>query len=170
MQSASFQLLQKLKGFGDVRIRYLEILIYIERILSSCKSDDYERYVKMGLRIEPKNAGFLDKRGHGLEQKQENIPWAEKDYSYIEYYQKAYDIVDGEKNPMDKRLYYHFFRGAVVERYYFTGSLWQINHLIQFDSKPNVELKEPRLEIYKISLSFVSIGIQHRYSRFLIFK
>ena len=67
MQSASFQLLQKLKGFGDVRIRYLEILIYIERILSSCKSDDYERYVKMGLRIEPQNAGFLDKRGHGLE-------------------------------------------------------------------------------------------------------
>lgn len=158
------QLELKLKGFQDVRMRYLEILIYIERILSSCKSDDFERYVKMGLRIEPQNSGFLDKRGHGLEKRQENIPWDEKDYSYIEYYQKAYEL---ERNPTEKRLYFHFFRGAVVQQYYFTGSLWQINHLIQFDSKPNLELKEPRLEIYKISLSFINIGI---ISRNWIFK
>ena len=32
--------------------------------------------------------------------------------------------------------------------------LRQINHLIQIDEKPNLELKEPRWEIYKISISF----------------
>ena len=30
----------------------------------------------------------------------------------------------------------------------------QINHLIQFDEKPNLEIQEPRWEIYKISISF----------------
>ena len=157
--TVNFQLWQKLKGFQDFRIRYLEILIYIERLLSSCKSDDYDRYVKMGLRIEPQNPRFLEKQGYGLEQRQENIPWSEKDYTYIEYYQKAYENEDGERNPMEKDLYLYCFREAEVNRYYFTGSLWQINHLIQFDSKPNLELKEPRLEIFKISLSFDRIGM-----------
>ena len=113
----------------------------------------------MGLRIEPQNPRFLEKQGYGLEQRQENIPWSEKDYTYIEYYRKAYENEDGERNPMEKDLYLYCFREAEVNRYYFTGSLWQINHLIQFDSKPNLELKEPRLEIFKISLSFDRIGM-----------
>jgi len=40
-------------------------------------------------------------------------------------------------------------------RDYHSRSLWQINHLIQLDEKPNLELKKPRWEIYKISLSFL---------------
>jgi len=38
------------------------------------------------------------------------------------------------------------------------SSLRQFNHLIQFDDKPNFEIKEPRWEIYKISLTFPSTG------------
>ena len=45
-----------------------------------------------------------------------------------------------------------------AERDYFTASLRQINHLIQIDEKPNLEMMEPRWELYKISISFQHIG------------
>ena len=77
----------------------------IEGLLSSCKSDDYDRYAKMGLRIEPQNPQLLQRQGHGLEQRQENIPWSEKDYTYIDYYRKAYENEDRERNPLEKELY-----------------------------------------------------------------
>ena len=42
--------------------------------------------------------------------------------------------------------------------FFAVSSLRQFNHLIQFDDKPNFEIKEPRWEIYKISLTFESTG------------
>ena len=39
-------------------------------------------------------------------------------------------------------------------RDYFTPSLRQINHLIQIDEKANLEIMEPKWELYKISISF----------------
>lgn len=93
--------------------------------------------------------------GSFLQQKQflRKCPRSEVDYLYIEYYQKSAD----EERDFSLRLgqlkqikYYE------VERDYFTGSLRQINHLIQIDEKPNLALKEPQWEIYKISISSIS--------------
>ena len=73
------------------------------------------------------------------------------DYGYIEYYHKAMaNYTDPEeRSDVFYRIKYHEAR-----RDYFTQSMRQINHLVQIDEQPNLELKEPRWEIYKISLSF----------------
>ena len=73
---------------------------------------------------------------------------SERDYGYIEYFRKSM------KNAYDPGLVYSQIKLHEAERDYYTESLWQINHLIQIDEKPNLELKEPRWEIYKISVSF----------------
>ena len=56
----------------------------------------------------------------------------------------------------DKMELFHLIKMHEGFRDYYGSSLWQINHLIQLDPKPNLELKEPRWEIYKISLSFLT--------------
>ena len=93
----------------------------------------------------------LKSRGQSLLHKQSNIPWSDKDYSYIDFYLKAYE---NETRPARKIDRLHRLRDCEANRDYHTGSIRQINHLIQFDPKPNLELKEARLEIYKISVSF----------------
>ena len=92
-------------------------------------------------------------RAEGLEQKQHNIPWPKKDYSYIDLFQKAYEE---EERPMKKMKLLHELRASEAKRDFFTGSIRQIQHLIQLDPTPNLELKEVRCEIYKISVSFES--------------
>ena len=75
----------------------------------------------------------------------------EKDYAYIEYFRKSMMNI---KDPAEKeRILQHvkFHEGI---RDYSTQSLRQINHLIQIDEKPNLELMEPKWELYKISISF----------------
>ena len=89
--------------------------------------------------------------GLSIQQQQSNIPWPEKDYSYIDFYLKAYE---NETEPVQKIDRLHFLRLNEADRDFYTGSIRQINHLIQFDPKPNLELKEVRQEIYKISVSF----------------
>ena len=93
----------------------------------------------------------LKSRGQSLAQKQNNIPWSDKDYSYIDFYLKAYE---NETEPARKIDRLHGLRTSEGRRDFHTGSIRQINHLIQFDPKPNLELKEARQEIYKISVSF----------------
>ena len=93
----------------------------------------------------------LKSRGKSLVQKQANIPWPDRDYSYINFFRKAYEY---ETEPVLKIDRLHILRGSESERDFHTGSIRQIYHLIQFDPKPNLELKEARLEIYKISVSF----------------
>ena len=90
-------------------------------------------------------------RAEGLEHKQHNIPWPEKDYSYIDLFREAYEK---ENRPMKKMKILHELRAGEAKRDFFNGSIRQIQHLIQLDPTPNLELKEARCEIFKISVSF----------------
>ena len=88
--------------------------------------------------------------------RQENISWENKDYTYIDLYKKSYEY---ERDPETKRINrFYALRGEEARRDYHTGSLKSINHLIQFDKEPNLDLKEVRLEIYKITVSFEPNG------------
>ena len=82
---------------------------------------------------------------------QQKFPTAERDYSGIEYYRKA---VENETNPVLKETYLHSLQDVEARRDFYTGTLRPIDHLIQFDNNPNMELNEARWEIYKISISF----------------
>ena len=86
-----------------------------------------------------------------LSLRQEKIPWANKDYTYIDMYKKAYE---NETDPEKKQDLFYILRSSEALREFHTGSLKPINHLIQFDQTPNQDLKEARPEIYKISVSF----------------
>ena len=91
--------------------------------------------------------------GKWLSKKQEKFPRIERDYSYIENFRKAFE---SETNPESKEGYLHQLQDWEAVRDFHTGSMRQIDHLIQFDNNPNIELKEARCEIYKISISFKS--------------
>ena len=86
---------------------------------------------------------------------QSGIPWPEKDYSYIDLYQKAYD---NDHDAMRKENILNTLKDAKVRRDYNLGSMKQINHAIQFDQKPNTELKEAQCEIYRITINSVPIS------------
>ena len=45
------------------KVSLLQLSISIEAILSDAKSDDYERYVQMGLKIKPTDPVFLSRKG-----------------------------------------------------------------------------------------------------------
>ena len=87
--------------------------------------------------------------------KQAGIPWIDKDYSYIDFFRKSYNYDD---NPVRKELSFNAIRDSEICREYQIGSIKQINHAIQFDRKPNLRLKEPQCEIYKITISFTPIS------------
>ena len=87
--------------------------------------------------------------------KQNHLDPAERDYGYIEYFRKS--VESHLKNPSDAYSLgglIEFIHYNEAERDYYNPSLRQINHLIQIDQKPNLELMEPKWELYKISLSF----------------
>ena len=129
------------------------VLLYAEKFLSinlMDGSDDYERYVRMGLQIDPKYSLFLKCKGELLDNEQKHIPWPERDYSYIDLLRKAYEN-ETVKDPLDL----HQIRDAEARRDFWTGSIREINHLIQV-TMPNIQLKDARCEIYKISVSFDS--------------
>ena len=91
--------------------------------------------------------------GDYLKQKQiKNVPdptqW---DFEFIEYYHKAFALFT---DPDKKSQVLGHIKCHEAQRDYTTPSLRNINHLVQIDEKPNQELKEPRCEIYKISISF----------------
>ena len=79
--------------------------------------------------------------------KQENKDPAARDYSYIEHLRKSVMMVPGA--PISPYIKFH-----ESKRDYFTPSLRQVNHLVQIDEKPNLELMEPKWELYKVSISF----------------
>ena len=89
-----------------------------------------------------------------MKRKQSNFPWPERDFSYINFIRKAYEII---KDPSEKSFYFGYFQYCEAERDFFAGSIRQINNLIQLDPTPNLDLKEARCEIYKISVSFAPI-------------
>ena len=59
-----------------------------------------------------------------------------------------------ETDPCDKENMLQHVKFHEGERDYCTPSVRQINHLIQIDEKPNLEIMEPKWELYKISISF----------------
>ena len=87
-----------------------------------------------------------------LAQKQQVFDPASRDYGCIEYLQKS--IPDVENSLKESVLCQIKFLES--ERDYFTVSLRQVNHLIQI-GEPNLELSEPKWELYKVSISFQQI-------------
>ena len=89
---------------------------------------------------------------------------AERDYGYVAYFRKAIDNFRDDTWPLQpkagfgppsakeskirKTMYHEGLRD------YFTASLRQIKHLNHVDQKPNLELMEPKWELYKVSISF----------------
>ena len=91
-------------------------------------------------------------RAESLSQKQKNLPGPEKDYkTYIDCYRRAYE---NETRPTEQMRFLYRLLDTEAARDFDVGGLRQINHLIQMDPTPNLELKEARSEIYKISISF----------------
>ena len=64
---------------------------------------------------------------------------------------KAYE---NENDPMEKMSHLHGLRSYEATKDFFMGSIRQINHLIQIDATPNLDLEQAKCEIYKISVSF----------------
>ena len=77
------------------------------------------------------------------------------DYGYIEYFRKA---VANSSNLQEKKNLSFVLLNYETQKDYHSPSLRQINHLIQIDETPYLELQEPRWEIYKISLSLQPNG------------
>ena len=104
--------------------------------------------------------------------KQEDLDPAVRDYSYIKYLLKsveacnfnltAPDRMFRKKEFRQKELFLNLIRYHESKRDLFAPSLRQVNHLIQIDEKPNLELLEPKWELYKISFSFQQIRKFHR--------
>ena len=82
---------------------------------------------------------------------QNDIPWAAKDMTFLEYFRKSHEY---EQDLEKKKFALNTLRATEIRYDFFRGSLKSISNLIQFDPKPNYELKEARCEIYKISVSF----------------
>ena len=79
---------------------------------------------------------------------------AEKDYEYIDTLRKS---MIGQPVPRKKEDMSNIIKSHESKRDYYTASLRPIKHLIQIDQKPNMELEEPRWELYKVSISFQPI-------------
>ena len=90
--------------------------------------------------------------GEWLLKTQKNIKKKDRNYDYIEYYRKAYENMANEE---EKRYYYFMLIQAEATRDFHTGSIREIDHLIQLEN-PNCDLKEPECDLYRISISFQS--------------
>ena len=119
-------------------------------------SDDSDRYAQMGLQIEPKDSLFNALHGAYLRNLQdeffeETTPSTEWDYTFIDYQRKAYE--NENSNMLFKHNLLMTLRKAEARRDYYNGMIKEIKHLEQFDQTPNIELKEPKWEIYKITIN-----------------
>ena len=120
-----------MKGFssGKKNINHLRSYLGRQKFLHTiwCNKDSYTSY------------------GTFLCQKQAHLDPALKDYGYIEYFpERRNEILLNDTKFHESK------------RDYFTASLRQVNHLIQI-GKPNLELTEPKWELYKVSISFERI-------------
>ena len=83
--------------------------------------------------------------------KQRHKDRSEKDYGYIDTLRES---MISQPDPHLKAEISNRIKSAESERDYFTATLRPIKHLIQIDRNPNLELVEPRWELYKVSISF----------------
>ena len=99
---------------------------------------------------------FINQRyGCWLECKQRDVPPNRRDFSFLEFIRKAVEYETDEKVKLE---YLHALRYDEANRDLWTESIKEINPLIQFVPGPNLELKEAKVELYKISVSFSSRG------------
>ena len=75
------------------------------------------------------------------------------DFSYLELFRKG---VECETNHDQKFQYSHILHFGEAIRDVCTESIKEISPLIQFDPESNQELKEVKVQLYKISISFTS--------------
>ena len=92
--------------------------------------------------------------GQYQKDKQQHKDPAEIDYGYIDTLRKS---MISEQDPRWKEDRSNKLKLHESIRDYFTASLRPINHLIQIDRNPNMELEEPIWELYKVSISFQPI-------------
>ena len=78
-------------------------------------------------------------------------PSTEWDYTFIDYFQKAYE--NENNNSELKRNIFMTLRKAEARRDYYNGMIKEIKQLEQLDHTPNLELTEPKCEIYKITIN-----------------
>ena len=101
---------------------------------------------------------FINQRyGSWLQFKQlhSDVPPISRDYSFLEFFRKA---VEYETDQEIQSRYLHALRDNEATQNLWTASIKEIKPLIQFCPGPNLELKEAKVELYKISVSF-SIGV-----------
>ena len=89
---------------------------------------------------------------------------SKRNYDYIEVYRKTHELVLADPNvdAEGKAHSYHYLLEREAIRDYHIESLRQINNLLQIDQKPNLELTEPKEELFKISVSFQPKGMVMR--------
>ena len=73
------------------------------------------------------------------------------DYGYIEYYQKS---LENTSSPKERERMLNQIKFNEARRDYWTESVKSINHLVQYDEKPNHEIKEPKWDLYRLTISF----------------
>ena len=95
--------------------------------------------------------------GTRLQSKQQlnNVPPNEWDFSYLEFIRRA---VEYETDQDQKLNYLHGLRFSEAIQDLWTESIKELNPLIQLDPEPNLELKEAKVEFYKITVSFSTGG------------
>ena len=144
----------------DVKIEKHELLRMLLRLEGEFsdydfgESDDFGRYSQMGLQIEPNDSNFNYHRGLFLMSRHNqlgaNKVTSSTDWDYIEYYRKAYEY---QNEDVLKRNFLTALRKAEAKRDFYTGLIKEIKHLEQFDPTPNIELREAKWEVYKVTIS-----------------
>ena len=132
----------------------LRLLLEIEGAYTGHRfdSDDFDRYSKMGLKIEPNDAFFNLSRGWYLMERHNKLPanTPPTDWDYIDYFRKAYEY---ENKDCLKQNCLLGLRKAEAKHDFYTGLIKEIKHLEQLDPTPNIELKEAKWEVYKVTIS-----------------
>ena len=86
---------------------------------------------------------------------QNNTPSIHWNFDFVNYFRTAYECA---KCGTFKEQCWEEWQHAEAIREFYTKSITEIKHLKQFDQTPNLELQEPKLELYKISISFSFVG------------
>ena len=140
------------------QLEVIEFILQFESVLTLQTSDEFAKYVHLGLELEPNSSSMLEAYGHFMMGKQYNSRFdnpSEVDYSYIDFFEKA--VVNEKFNLRRRQSIQNTLQYAILHRDYHLGSVKQINHLIQFDTRPNA-IVEPQWEIYRITISFIFKG------------
>ena len=73
---------------------------------------------------------FWQSRALFIEQSQNDVPSVERDYSFAEYYRKAYEY---DSPGYRKDSFWHDWQNAEAMRDFYTGSITEIKHLVQLE-------------------------------------